>query len=377
VATEPAVEDVSRLQHSSRDVTTLPSVLSRWLSTVMPGGVTPSVTIESGVESNGMSSETIILTGRWSEEGRSIEQKWVARVAPTAEDVPVFPAYRLDHQFEVIRQVGELTDVPVPRVRWIDDAGTVLGTPFFLMDHVDGIVPPDVMPYTFGDNWFADAPAERQRELQDATVEVLAKLHSIPDAAQRFGFLTEVDPPGDTALRRHFGWLNDWYEFAVPDIGRSPTVERALAWLEENFPTDVAASRPVLAWGDSRIGNVLYEDFRPVAVLDWEMAALGPAEIDVAWISWMHRFFQDLAVRVGMVGIPDFLGLDAVAHAYRSAGGRPPRDLEWYETFAALRHAVITVRTSGRGVAFGQMAAPDDPDDLIMFRHILEQMVER
>jgi aminoglycoside phosphotransferase (APT) family kinase protein len=107
------------------------------------------------------------------------------------------------------------------------------------------------------------------------------------------------------------------------------------------------------------------------------MAALGPAEIDVAWISWMHTFFQDLAVRYGMPGIPDFLGLDAVAHAYQSAGGRPPRDLEWYETFAALRHAIITVRTAGRSVAFGQAPAPDDPDDLIMFRHLLERMLER
>ena len=107
----------------------------------------------------------------------------MARVAPTAEDVPVFPTYRLDHQFEVIRLVGELTDVPVPRVRWLETTGDVLGTPFFLMDRVDGEVPPDVMPYTFGGNWFADAPAEQQRELQDATVEVLAKLHAIPDAA--------------------------------------------------------------------------------------------------------------------------------------------------------------------------------------------------
>ena len=69
--------------------------------------------------------------------------------------------------------------------------GQVLGTPFFLMDYVEGMVPPDVMPYTFGGNWFADAPAESQRELQDATVEVLAKLHSIPDAAKTFGFLSE------------------------------------------------------------------------------------------------------------------------------------------------------------------------------------------
>src|SRR4051812_29904765 len=165
--------------------------MSQWLSTVMPGGIAPEVTLEGEVESNGMSSETIILTGRWERDGRPVEQKWVARVAPTAEDVPVFPAYRLDHQFEVIRRVGELTDVPVPRVRWIDQEGTVLGTPFFLMDHVSAIVPPDVMPYTFGGNWFSDAPAEKQRELQDSTVEVLAKLHSIPDAEQTFGFLSE------------------------------------------------------------------------------------------------------------------------------------------------------------------------------------------
>ncbi len=187
------------------------------------------MTVESGVDANGMSSETIILTGRWEQDGRPVEQKWVARVAPpSAADVPVFPTYRMDHQFDVIRLVGELSDVPVPRVRWLENTGEVLGTPFFLMDLADGVVPPDVMPYTFGGNWFADAPIERQRELQDSTVDVLAKLHSIADAESTFGFLAEVDPPGDTPpLRRHFGWLKDWYEFAVPDIGPSPLVERA------------------------------------------------------------------------------------------------------------------------------------------------------
>ena len=102
----------------------------------------------------------------------------MARVAPTAQDVPVFSSYRMDHQFEVIRLVAEKTDVPVPQVRWLEPTGTVLGTPFFLMDYVSGVVPPDVMPYTFGGNWFFDAPAEAQRELQDNTVDVLAKLHS-------------------------------------------------------------------------------------------------------------------------------------------------------------------------------------------------------
>ncbi len=48
------------------------------------------MTVESGVDSTGMSSETIILTARWQQDGRSIQQKLVARVAPAAEDVPVF-----------------------------------------------------------------------------------------------------------------------------------------------------------------------------------------------------------------------------------------------------------------------------------------------
>src|ERR1700736_1240949 len=203
VANEPVLDKVDRLQRSSRDVTALPAVMSKWLSTVLPGGATPQVTVESGVDSTGMSSETIIFSTRWEQNGQPVTQKLVARVAPAAEDVQVFPTYRLDHQFEVIRKVGQLTDVPVPRVRWLERTGDVLGTPFFVMDYVDGVVPPDVMPYTFGNNWFADAPAERQRELQDATVGVLAKLHSIPTAESTFGFLAGGQD-GDSALRRHF-----------------------------------------------------------------------------------------------------------------------------------------------------------------------------
>jgi aminoglycoside phosphotransferase (APT) family kinase protein len=375
VANEPAVEDVSRLNRTSRDVTTLPSVMSQWLSTVIPGGPTPDVTVESGIDSNGMSSETIVLTGTWEQDGSPVEQKWVARVAPSAADVPVFPSYRLDHQFEVIRLVGELTDVPVPQVRWMEQTGDILGTPFFLMDHIDGIVPPDVMPYTFGDNWFFDAPAERRRELQDATVEVLAKLHSIPDATATFDFLAQVDPPGDTPLRRHFGWLKDWYEFAVPDIGRSPLVERALAWLEEHFPADVAATTPVLAWGDSRIGNVLYEDFRPVAVLDWEMATVGPRELDVAWIVFAHMVFQELSGLAGLPGLPDVLREDDVRATYQDLTGATLGDLTWFYVYSGVIWCCVFMRTSARRVRFGEIEKPDDVESLFYHASLLRRLI--
>lgn len=371
---DPAVEDVERLQRSSRDMTNVPAALSQWLSTVLPN-TTPEITVESGVDSNGMSSETILLSGRWTHGGRPVEQRWVARVAPTEADVPVFDHYRLDHQHEVMRLVGELTDVAVPPVRWLEDTGTVLGRPFFLMDRIDGEVPPDVMPYTFGDNWLYDASPEQQRRLQDNTVEILATLHSIPNARQVFGFLQDVDPPGETALHRHFGWLKNWYAFSVPDIGRSPLVERALNWLEAHFPADVAAQEPVLVWGDSRIGNVMYRDFTPVAVLDWEMATVGPREFDLAWISYAHMVFQELAGLAGLPGMPDFLREKDVRATYRDLTGVDVGDLDWFYVYSGVVWACVFMRTGARRVHFGEIEKPDDIETLFYHAPLLKRMI--
>jgi aminoglycoside phosphotransferase (APT) family kinase protein len=370
---DPAVEDISRLEHSSRDLSTLPGVMSKWLSTVMPGAVAPEITVESGVDANGMSSETIILTGRWDEDGQRREQKWVARVAPTQEDVPVFTSYRMDHQFDVIRLVGEKTDVPVPTVRWLEPTGAVLGTPFFLMDYVDGRVPPDVMPYTFGNSWFADAPAESQRELQDSTVEVIAKLHSIPDPEKTFGFLD--DGSDSNALQRNLNWLKSWYQFAVPDIGRSVLVERALGWLDTNWPADVAATDPVLVWGDSRIGNVLYDGFRPAAVLDWEMATLGPREMDVAWVIFAHMVFQELAGLAGMPGLPDVMREADVRATYTAATGAKLGDLDWFYVYSGVIWACVFMRTSARRVRFGEIERPDDIESLFYHASVLKRLI--
>jgi aminoglycoside phosphotransferase (APT) family kinase protein len=376
VTSQPPIDtDVGHIQRSARDVSSIPTAISEWLSTVMPGHVRPEVTVESGIDSNGMSSETIILTGRWH-DGEAVEQKWVARVAPTAQDVPVFPDYRLDHQYDVIRLVSELTDIPVPTVRWMDSTGQILGSPFFLMDHIEGVVPPDVMPYTFGGNWFADATAEQQLGLQNSTVEVLAKLHSIPNATNIFGFLIDVDPPGPTPLHRHFAWLKDWYQFAVPDVGRSPLVERALAWLEHNFPTAAAAAEPVLCWGDSRIGNVLYANFRPVAVLDWEMATLGPRELDVSWIIFAHMVFQEIAGLAGLPGLPEVLREDDVRATYQRLTGVDLQDLTWFYVYAGVIWCCVFMRTGARRVHFGEIEKPEDVEAMFYHAGLLRRLLE-
>jgi aminoglycoside phosphotransferase (APT) family kinase protein len=380
--TEPTLDDVGHLQRSSRDVDSLPDPLSQWLATVLPGGARPHVTVESGVDSTGMSSETIILTVHSVEDGRPVERRLVARVAPAHHDVPVFPVYRLDHQFEVMRLVAQLSDIPVPNVRWLEPTGTVLGAPFFLMDRVDGVVPPDVMPYTFGDNWFADAPAARRRELQDASVEVLAKLHGIPDPHSTFGFLTgggadqtHGDGADRNALRHHFESVRAWYEFAARGIGRSPLLERTFTWLEAHWPADAAAAPPVLCWGDSRIGNVLYNDFRPVAVLDWEMVTLGPRELDVAWMIFAHMVFQEIAGLAQLPGLPDTFREEDVCATYRRLTGVELGELHWFYAYCAVMWAVVFMRTGTRRVHFGEIGRPADVESLFYHAALLRRLI--
>jgi aminoglycoside phosphotransferase (APT) family kinase protein len=190
------------LTRSSRDTDAMAAALTGWLAGQLPAGAEPEVVLSGASDSNGMSSETILADVTWTEDGERSTHGYVMRMAPAVQDVPVFQTYRLDHQYEAIRLVGELSDVPVPTPRWLEPTGDVLGQPFFFMERIDGIVPPDVMPYTFGDNWFFDATDADKRRLQESTVRQIAALHSIPGAADVFAFLDIDTYAGDTPLRR-------------------------------------------------------------------------------------------------------------------------------------------------------------------------------
>jgi aminoglycoside phosphotransferase (APT) family kinase protein len=317
-----------------------------------------------------MSSETILFSAEWEESGSRRSEGLVARIAPVPEDVPVFPSYDMVKQAQLISLVGELTGVPVPKVWWTEPGAEALGTPFFVMERIDGEVPPDVMPYTFGDNWLYDASPEHQRRLQDATVGVLAELHAADP--EPFAFLA-FDAPGESPLRRHVAHTRAWYEFCAAAGDRSPLVERCFAWLEEHWPS--TEGEAVVSWGDSRIGNVLYRDFEPVAVLDWEMAGLGPRELDVAWLTFAHRAFEDLAAFFELPGMPHFLRPEDVAATYESLTGYALRDLTWYMTYAATQWGIVFLRTGQRAIRFGEQELPEDVDELLRNREPLERML--
>lgn len=360
------------IRRSSRDRSEVQARLTAWLATRLPEGAAPRITGLEGTSANGMSSETLLFDAAWDDGDQPCEHRLVARLAPGAEDVPVFPRYDLDQQFAAIRLVGEHSDVPVPAVWWSEPDAAAIGTPFFVMGRVDGRVPPDVMPYNFGDSWLSEADPADQRHLQDATVDVLARLHAIDHPTERFAFLAPATS-GDTPLRRRVALTEEWYRFAAADGFRSPLVERALGWLQDNWPPDESA--PVLCWGDSRIGNMMYREFDPVAVLDWEMATLGPRELDVAWLIYGHRIFEDIAASMELAGMPDFLRRDDVAATYERLSGHGPRHLDWYGTYAALQYAIVFLRTGARSVHFGEAEMPATPDDLIYNREPLERML--
>jgi aminoglycoside phosphotransferase (APT) family kinase protein len=367
--------ETSDVSHrSSRDLEAVSDALQAACAKHWPEGTNHKVSGLQGTTATGMSSETLLFDLTFEESGGAqTTLNLVARVAPDAADVPVFPEYDMPGQFKTIETVGQLTDVPVPPALWCEPDSTVIGSPFFVMGRVDGVVPPDVMPYPFGDNWLFDAPREQQMKLQASTVSAIAGLHAIAEPEKRFAHL-RPQHGGDTALRRHVAGRRAWYEFAARSCGRSELVERGFRWLEDHWPNE---SETVFSWGDSRIGNILYRDFEPVAVLDWEMAGLGPAELDIAWLVYLHQMFEDICSQMGLPGMPHFLRMDDVSATYEQITGKTLRDLDWFITYSCLQLGIVFMRTSWRQVHFGDRPMPATVDELIMNAAALEEKISR
>ncbi|NUT28171.1 MAG: phosphotransferase family protein [Streptomyces sp.] len=354
-----------RPRTTTRDPQEITRRLTAWLDTRLPGAKAVGVTVP---QSNGMSSETLLFA---IEHPEPPVRACALRLAADPAAYTVFPVYDMPRQYRTMRLVAEHTDVPLPKVLWLEEDPGPLGAPFFVMERVEGRVPPDVMPYTYEGNWLHAASDEERERLEAATVGLLARLHDqVPP--QEAEFLTL---PGDgDALRRHVTAQRAYYEWVVDGLSRSPLIEDAFDRLEELWPSDPGPS--VLNWGDARIGNIVYDGFEPVAVLDWEMAALAPREVDLGWTVYLHRFFHDLTVGFGQRGLPDFLRRDRIEARYADLTGHIPRDMDFHTLYAALRHAVVMLRIAYRQAHFGEVDVPADPDTLILHHGSLRAMVQ-
>ncbi len=367
--------EVARPSASRGDTAPLAAALQSWLAATLEPDAAPAVSHLSVPTASGMSSDTVLFDASWRGPDGPVDRRLVARLAPEADAMPVFPGYDLGLQAQVMRTVADRSAVPVPAVPWYEPSPEPLGREFLVMERADGLIPPDVMPYNF-ESWVFDATDTQRRTLQDGSIAVLAGVHGI---AEPWAACPSLAPGGGPmgaheALRSHFAGVRAYYEWAAADARRSPLIERGLDELERSLPSP--AGPAVLCWGDARIGNIVYRDFRPAAVLDWEMAALGPREMDLGWMIFLHRFFEDIAAAAGLPGLPGMLRRADVADSYEQASGHRAQDLEWHIAYAAVRQAIIMYRIQCRTVAFGQAEAPDDPDAMIMHRAGLEEMLD-
>ncbi len=287
--------------------------------------------------------------------------------------MPVFPSYDLPGQFEVISQVAARCDIPLPALRWNEPDGGPLGTPFFVMDQVDGRIPLDNPPYVFA-GWLLEATPEERARLQRASIAILAKVHAIAGPAAAFPALR---PP----RRRRTRCGGTSASSTTTTAGRWPTTASGCrsssgAWTGWRSTGRATPGPDVLSWGDARIGNIIYAGFEPAAVLDWEMACARPARAGRrAGSCSCTGSSRTSRSSSACAACPTSCAARTWSACYTELTGHPLRDMDFYLVYAALRHAIVMARIKRRMIHFGEDQVPGDPDDYVMHRASLDKLL--
>ncbi len=340
-----------------RDLEAARGILGRWLATRLPEVGPVEVGPISGPAFTGFSNETLLFDASWEGDDGPETASLVLRVKPTQHTV--FLEQDFEEQYLVLRTLGEHTTVPVPVVRWYETDESILGAPFFVMDHVDGRAPGDSPPYT-QEGWLLEesTPAER-RTLVEQGVHALAEVHAVDWRGLGLDVLSKPRY-GKLGFEQQLRYYEASYAWAEREAGfpAPPVTQATLEWVQAHAP----ASDPeiTLCWGDARINNQLFgPDYHVRAVVDWEMVTLADPMMDLAWWLFLDRHFHEGMPAPRMEGFPT---REEVVACYEQASGRRARDLEFYEIFAGLRFAVVMLRIATLVASFGLMPAEDAED---------------
>lgn len=270
--------------------------------------------------SGGQSNPTFLL-----ERGA---HKLVLRKKP--EGVLLPSAHAVDREFRIITALRD-SDVPVARSRLYCDDASVIGTPFYVMEHVAGrqFMDPSLPGL---------APAER-KAIWNEFNRVVAALHTLDYHARG---LADFGRPGSYFTRQIGRWTT---QYRASETERIEPMERLMEWLPAHVPT---GDESTIVHGDLRIDNLIFESDGPriLAVLDWELSTLGHPLADLAYhvMSWRLTGEQfrgmaehDLA-RLGIPGEAEYL------RWYCERTGRAaidPVEWEFAMAFSMFRLAAI------------------------------------
>ena len=331
--------------------------LRDWMARRFPDRSDVAVTSIDIPVATGFSNETVMFDVAWTEGGQPRTERYVGRVEPP--DGGVFPvqtpqcAVSVEMQYRTMEAVAAAGAAPMPPLVGYEPDPAVLGQPFYVMGFVEGRVPSDNPRYSESGFVVDEAtPAQRQTMVQSG-LEAMARVHSIDWRAAGLGWL---DASGcgapDQAVQI------DLYRRGAAEAlaGRDhPVLDAALDWLAANDPGD---DRVGLSWGDARIGNIIWRDYRPAAVCDWEAAALCPTEADLGWWLMFDRMVFDSPGLPRPDGYPD--RAEMIAH-YEAASGRACRHSDYWETFAVMRFCAIFIRIGDRMAQSGLLGEGVNP----------------
>ena len=305
----------------------------------------------------GFSNETIIFTAQWEEDGKDRTEKFVGRIEP--KDGGMFPVQHsglekscyLQHR--IMQTVAEQKVVPMPELFSFNSNLEPLGRSFFAMSFVEGEIPSDNPRYTV-EGFLVDSstPEERKLLIEDG-LRVMAGIHSIKWKEAGLEWLDSSKAGAPSTQHQ----INIWRDYSLSELkGREhPVLDEAFKWLEGNDPRD---ERIGLSWGDSRIGNIIWQDYRAAAVLDWEACSLLPTEADLGWWLMFDRMsFDDMGVE-RMEGYPT---REEMISMYETFTGEATRDVYYWEVFATMRFCSIFIRLGDRLVEAGFMQEDSNP----------------
>ena len=291
--------------------------LRAYLAARLPGATDVEITRLERT-GGGASRETWLVDAQWTEQGQRVLKPLIIRRDPTASVLETDRRI----EFEVLRAARQIP-VPVPRMHWLEEDGQWLDRPFMVMERINGVAPPVVLPPTESE--------ETRRTIAAEFVTYLARIHRADWHALGLEFLG-VPASGAAAARAQVeNWEREYYRAKLEE---RPVLATALHWLASHIPL---RSEIVLVHADYRAGNVLYDAGHITAILDWEMAHLGDPMEDLAWA--VLQFWTSGGLCQGL------LPRDEMIAAYERAGGMPvdAARLFFYEVLGAVKMAVISI----------------------------------
>jgi aminoglycoside phosphotransferase (APT) family kinase protein len=254
------------------------------------------------------------------------ERAFVLRKKPPGVLLP--SAHAVEREHRVIEALAA-TDVPVARARALCLDESIVGTPFYLMDYVQGRI--------FWDVRLPDvAPAERAA-IYDAHVRVLAAIHRVDVDAVG---LSDFGKRGGYVARQVARWTK---QYEASRTGSEPAMEALMTHLAQHVPE---GDETTLTHGDYRLDNLIFHPDEPrvLAVIDWELSTLGHPLSDLAYVCMLHHV--ELPGMGGLLGNdPAVTGIPSEAayvDRYCELTGRAGvADLEYHEAFSLFRLAAI------------------------------------